>query len=119
LVSGAPGLSGRECRLIAERAKVRSPGPEQVWIQSSRGGPSLCPSDDSRHATTPISTAEREHLRSDHAKALVDFMPIDLHVAILDAVVLCGGGFLVIGALTPESGFTSAQVRHKLAVKPS
>jgi len=46
-------------------------------------------------------------------------MPIDLHVAMLEAVVLCGGGFLVIGALTPESGFTSAQVRHKLAVKPS
>jgi hypothetical protein len=71
------------------------------------------------HAITPISTAEREHLRSDHAKALVDCMPIDLHTAILEAVVFCGGGFLVIGALTPESGYTSAQVRHKLAVKPS
>jgi uncharacterized membrane protein YfcA len=33
------------------------------------------------------------------AKALVDHMPIHLHAAILDAVVLCGGSFLVIGAL--------------------
>jgi uncharacterized membrane protein YfcA len=33
------------------------------------------------------------------AKALVDRMPIHLHAAILDSVVLCGGSFLVIGAL--------------------
>jgi len=34
------------------------------------------------------------------AKALVDRMPIHLHATILDSVVLCGGGFMVIGALT-------------------
>jgi uncharacterized membrane protein YfcA len=33
------------------------------------------------------------------AKALVDRMPIHLHTAILDAVVLCGGAFLVFRAL--------------------
>jgi uncharacterized membrane protein YfcA len=33
------------------------------------------------------------------AKALVDRMPIHFHTAILDAVVLCGGAFLVFRAL--------------------
>ena len=33
------------------------------------------------------------------AKSLVDCMPVHLHAAILDSVVLCGGSFLVIGAL--------------------
>jgi uncharacterized membrane protein YfcA len=33
------------------------------------------------------------------AKALVDRMPIHLHTALLDAVVLCGGAFLVFRAL--------------------
>jgi uncharacterized membrane protein YfcA len=33
------------------------------------------------------------------AKSLVDRMPVHLHAAILDSVVLCGGSFLVIGAL--------------------
>lgn len=34
------------------------------------------------------------------ARALVERMPIRMHTAILDAVVLVGGGFLVIGAFT-------------------
>ena len=33
------------------------------------------------------------------ARALVERMPIHVHTAILDAVVLIGGGSLVIGAL--------------------
>jgi len=34
------------------------------------------------------------------AKALVDRMPIHVHAAILDAVVLCGGAFLIVRAMT-------------------
>jgi len=34
------------------------------------------------------------------ARALVERMPIHVHTAILDAVVLIGGAFLVIGAIT-------------------
>jgi len=34
------------------------------------------------------------------ARALVQRMPVHVHTGILDAVVLIGGGFLVIGALT-------------------
>jgi hypothetical protein len=33
------------------------------------------------------------------AKAIVDRLPLHVHTAILDAVVLCGGGLMVIGAL--------------------
>jgi len=33
------------------------------------------------------------------AKALVDRMPIHLHTALLDAVVLVGGAFVIIRAL--------------------
>jgi hypothetical protein len=34
------------------------------------------------------------------ARALVARMPVHVHTGILDAVVLIGGGFLVVGALT-------------------
>jgi hypothetical protein len=34
------------------------------------------------------------------AKAFVERLPIRVHTAILDAVVLTGGGFMVIGAFT-------------------
>jgi hypothetical protein len=33
------------------------------------------------------------------ARALVQRMPVHVHTGILDAVVLIGGGFLVVGAL--------------------
>jgi len=33
------------------------------------------------------------------AKAIVDRLPLHLHTAILDAVVISGGGLMVIGAL--------------------
>jgi uncharacterized membrane protein YfcA len=33
------------------------------------------------------------------AKAIVDRLPVNIHTAILDAVVICGGGLMVLGAL--------------------
>jgi uncharacterized membrane protein YfcA len=33
------------------------------------------------------------------AKAIVERMPVRLHTALLDAVVLLGGGFMILGAL--------------------
>jgi len=33
------------------------------------------------------------------AKAFVDLMPIHVHTAILDALVIAGGAFLIFGAL--------------------
>lgn len=33
------------------------------------------------------------------AKAIVDRLPLHVHTAILDAVVICGGGLMVLGAL--------------------
>jgi uncharacterized membrane protein YfcA len=32
------------------------------------------------------------------AKAIVDRLPVNIHTAILDAVVICGGGLMVLGA---------------------
>ncbi|HKF93391.1 MAG TPA: sulfite exporter TauE/SafE family protein, partial [Gammaproteobacteria bacterium] len=33
------------------------------------------------------------------AKAIIERMPVRLHTALLDAVVLLGGGFMILGAL--------------------